>query len=98
MININSYAITCQMYQFLSVRGEHSFRYMTDAIFIDINKSFIDINIIWHRQPYLLISINELLISIIPLLISINELLISINTVDGTVFIDINNSFIDINK
>ena len=44
MININSYAITCQMYQFLSVRGEHSFRYMTDAIFIDINKSFIDIN------------------------------------------------------
>ena len=25
-------------------RGEHSFRYMTDAIFIDINKSFIDIN------------------------------------------------------
>ena len=38
MININSYAITCQMYQFLS------FRYMTDAIFIDINKSFIDIN------------------------------------------------------
>ena len=40
------------MYQFLSVRGEHSFRYrgkhsfryMTDAIFIDINKSFIDIN------------------------------------------------------
>ena len=44
MININSYAITCQMYQFISVRGEHSFRYMTDAIFIDINKSFIDIN------------------------------------------------------
>ena len=44
MININSYAITCQMYQFLSVRGEHSFRYMTDAIFIDTNKSFIDIN------------------------------------------------------
>ena len=43
MININSDAITCQMYQFLSVRGEHSFRYMTDAIFIDINKSFIDI-------------------------------------------------------
>ena len=57
MININSYAITCQMYQFLSVRGEHSFRYMTDAIFIDINKSFIDINkygivnhIYWYQE------------------------------------------------
>ena len=30
------------------------------------------------------------------LLISINQLLISINTVDDAVFIDINNSFIDI--
>ena len=55
--------------------------------------------------PYLLISINELLISIIHLLISINELLISIihllisiNMAASVIFIDINNSFIDINK
>ena len=42
-------------------------------------------------NPYLLISINELLISII-------HLLISIKMAPASIFIDIYNSFIDINK
>ena len=42
------------------------------------------------------ISINELEISINELEISINELDISINAVSASIFIDINNSLIDI--
>ena len=52
------------MYQFLSVRGEHSFRYMTDAIFIDINKSFIDINKWIIDIYYSFIDINKWIIDI----------------------------------
>ena len=45
MIIINSDAITCLMYQFISVHtGSIRCDNMSDAIFIDINNSFIDIN------------------------------------------------------
>ena len=74
---INSYAITCQMYQFLSVRGEHSFRYMTDAIFIYINKSFIDINNM--ASSTIFIDINKWIIDIYNSFIDINKWIIDIN-------------------
>ena len=75
------------------------------SIFIDIYNSFIDINKDGRRHHnflisinHLLISINHLLISINELEISINELEISINVVSASIFSDINNSLIDINK